>query len=119
MVADHTGDDLYREIFVLEFDTAIHIQLQETTVNRLDLSESSQLCIYPNPAHHTLYVALPDYLTSGKVEIVNILGRVFLSQRINSSLVEMDVSGLHEGMYVLKAIKAGQCYIRKSIIRKE
>jgi gliding motility-associated-like protein len=75
--------------------------------------------IYPNPVSGMLKLK-PGGLLSGKIniEIFNVQGYTVYAETMNKSEeVSIDISGLNEGFYILRACDKGDC-IFKRIIKK-
>jgi hypothetical protein len=62
-----------------------------------------QVNIYPNPASEQLFIELNDISRNLDVEIYNMTGQLIKNEIFhNISTIEMDVSGLTKGIYILK-----------------
>ncbi|MDD2200217.1 MAG: T9SS type A sorting domain-containing protein, partial [Bacteroidales bacterium] len=59
---------------------------------------SKQLSLYPNPAADWIFVQIEAYNVD--IEITDINGRVLISDKLTSSVI--DISHLPEGMYIVK-----------------
>jgi hypothetical protein len=57
--------------------------------------------IYPNPTSEMVYIVLPNYVDD-IVDIVNSSGEVIYYKRINGQNIELDVSNLRSGIYLVK-----------------
>ncbi len=74
-----------------------------TSVESIDGAEKSQISVYPNPAKDRLTVELAD-LT--EVRIYDMTGKQQIAQVGNTgSQLELDVSGLAKGTYILSATR--------------
>ena len=79
--------------------------------------QSHSMNIYPNPVQDKLYVELPG----GNIEqlrIIDLQGRVIQSQQIDPAKQKtaMDLSLVHEGIYLLEFIEAGEVVTHKKIV---
>ena len=84
-------------------DTTVCIQVIVTHA----FNENEHLClIYPNPATSKLYVQFPDGLTGNVIlTIYDIHGRDLYNRALvigEREFIELDVSGLVEGVYSLR-----------------
>lgn len=62
-----------------------------------------QFKIYPNPASDQLFIELNDLAHELDVEVYNMTGQLVMNEIFrNTSMISLDVSGLTEGIYVLK-----------------
>jgi hypothetical protein len=79
-----------------------------------------QLSVYPNPAsdYLTVDLILPDDFMNGKVDLMDVNGRILASQVINDPNVEsisLDVRSLPSGMYLLR-VTDGQHIITRQVV---
>lgn len=79
-----------------------------------------QLSVYPNPASDFLTVdlILPNDFTNGKADLMDVNGRILVSQAINDSTLEslyLDVRSLPSGMYLLR-VTDGQHLITRQVV---
>lgn len=76
----------------------------------------AEFSIYPNPAANQLEIMnLPNNF-SGTVTIFNILGQVVFSRQKTGSHFNLEVGGLHRGIYLLRLRdKSGKIFIQKFI----
>jgi hypothetical protein len=72
--------------------------------NRVDEIVESPFQVYPNPTNGILFVetrraaSLP---AANEYRITNLLGQVLQTGSIGGEMHQIDVSGLHSGMYIL------------------
>jgi len=78
--------------------TTITISNQSLSVNESNLS--SQISIYPNPVQNELFIDLNN-LKVTKMSILDYSGRLVKSTT-NNTTNHIDVSDLHQGIYILK-----------------
>ncbi len=74
------------------------------------------LQVYPNPADGIITIAFPDIETSDvKVEVYDLLGRTAFASDFSNigAAVQMDLSGLSNGNYILKVSAAGGIATKK------
>lgn len=76
--------------------------------NTLGLSnfDASNIKMYPNPAKSVLNINASSIIK--KVAIYNVLGQEIISKVPNEKLVTLDVSGLNNGVYVVKTTVDGK-----------
>ncbi len=70
-----------------------------TSVNDM---ASSVMEIYPNPAKDVVTIKIGDYNNNDNVTISDISGRVLMTQAITDDEMNLDISGLAKGMYIVK-----------------
>lgn len=61
----------------------------------------SGMKLYPNPANDCLKIELPD-ITNDKLSIIDVTGKIVLSETITSNNVEINISCLDSGFYIVK-----------------
>jgi hypothetical protein len=84
------------------------------SVPSVGLNESSlvDISIYPNPARHTLNIK--SILSSDKIEIINLFGKVMMHQTYASnSNIQLDISSLNRGYYFVRL------YDRDTLLKTE
>ena len=92
-----TGRDLSGKGFIeLDADTAF-CNLPSATIN----VPSIQLLVYPNPVSGRLTIAC-DRDGTTRVQLLDQLGNVVLSEQIHSGYAELDVSHLTQGLYFVQ-----------------
>jgi hypothetical protein len=70
--------------------------------------------IYPNPANNILNISSPEIIQ--KVEVLDVVGRVIMSQTLNSSNYLLDVSNLKSNVYFINYSIHGVVYSKKVIV---
>ena len=65
---------------------------------RLNLQQTSSLMVYPNPTQGLLSISNDEQLFTGKIQVFNVYGSLVLQPYTNP----FDMSGLPEGVYVIK-----------------
>ncbi|MEL6534695.1 MAG: T9SS type A sorting domain-containing protein, partial [Bacteroidota bacterium] len=80
--------------------------VQEPPVTGLEIPLLTGWKVYPNPAQHTVQVALPESLAHSpyRVQLINAQGKVCLEHSGNGVSGQLDVSSLTSGMYLLQVI---------------
>jgi len=62
------------------------------------------LLVYPNPVNDAFTVSYKEAIT--EVTVINMLGQVVISQKVNSDTIEVNTAKLQSGSYVLKVATA-------------
>ena len=74
------------------------------------------LQVYPNPANNLITVQIPDNsLNSAYAEIYDISGKILIKQKLTSESLNIDVSLLSNGIYLIK-VKTDSQNLKKLII---
>jgi hypothetical protein len=79
----------------------------------LNQSKSQLLTVYPNPFKDELNVLLPEAIIT--VEILNLNGQVLKSMQPNGNNVQLNLSDLANGSYVLKVVSPSGVSIQKIV----
>lgn len=76
--------------------------------------ESPNLLIYPNPASNVLNII--HFAIIDKVELVNVAGQILSVSKNNSTQIELNISDLISGIYVIKIYSKDNKYERRIIV---
>jgi len=60
--------------------------------------------IYPNPATDDITVEIPDFSRDAAISIYNIQGKLIMQQQMSQVRSNVDISGLSQGLYMIKLI---------------
>jgi len=108
-----TGYFLSRLIYYCEDDTDCPF-----LVSSNDLFEDQEVVIYPNPTQSMLRVTFPDS-DNYDYTVMSISGRHLLSGMTNHlSELDLDMSHIESGMYLMQLTKGEQSYVSKFIVSK-
>lgn len=91
-----------------EFDIIIEDSPLSTTTNRI-----TELNYYPNPASTVFNVTASETLTA--ITVYDILGKVVLTQDLESNLAQIDISSLSSGQYLAKVATADATQVIKLV----
>jgi len=106
-----TGYFLSRLIYYCEDDTDCPF-----LVSSNDLFEDEEIAIYPNPTQGMLRVTLSDS-DNYDYTVMSISGRHLLSGMTNHlSELELDMSHIESGMYLMQLTKGEQSYVTKFLV---
>jgi hypothetical protein len=87
-----------------------------------EIGDNSKISIFPNPARDWIILKpLKSFTETAELQLYNILGKKVLSQTLNpmQGQYNLNVSGLAEGMYIMKVTSAkGIVYNGKLVIQK-
>lgn len=72
------------------------------------------LRVYPNPARES--VSINSTVSMNKVELYNTLGQLVYSENVNSNSVNLPVSNLNNGTYIVKAYADGMVVNTKVVV---
>ena len=75
------------------------------------------LNVYPNPASEFVNIELPLDVFDAQVELMDLSGNRLLMKKANSSVVNIDISNLYSGVYVVRVITENHIYINRMVVR--
>jgi hypothetical protein len=78
--------------------------------------ETSKFLIYPNPASKLLNIT--NQSTIDKVEFINSFGQIFNFSNNNTTNLELNISSLSPGFYIIKIYTGGTIFFRKVIVNQ-
>ena len=84
---------------------------------RAETNLRTQLVIYPNPVSHQLTIKLPSSYSENptQIELYNSIGQLVLSNSYTKTNIELSLSSLPKGLYILK-IQNGEVMRTEKII---
>lgn len=109
-------------------DRAFIVPVQDTTIGYVwgscqtveatpirDIQKKTEINVFPNPVNTTLFIENQFTNQDITVEVLDISGRAVKSGYYDkpNDVIQIDVSGLFPGMYVLKVISRTRTYIGK------
>ena len=97
--------------------TASSFGITDTTISgeAIATQNISDLMAYPNPATNTVQIKLASESITMTYRIVNTIGKVVQTGRLNSS--DLNISKLNTGMYILE-VNDGQKLLKTKIMKK-
>lgn len=78
------------------------ISYKNSVTGILNNSVNSEFIVLPNPSNGKLTIQAKNYLDNSSVEIIDILGNLTFSTKMNSNSQLLDLSNLPKGTYFLK-----------------
>ncbi len=82
------------DIAFARYHTGLNISVPE-------VADQTEMSVYPNPATETMMVKSESRMTS--VELLDALGRSVLVQTVNATQLQLDLSEIPSGIYLLRA----------------
>ncbi len=82
-------------------------------VKKYDMIKNQPLKVYPNPAGNILFFKLPgnDKYKTLKVQIYSLYGSVLENVEVDNN--QINITGLNDGMYILRLFSGNKFYITK------
>ncbi|MFH2142570.1 MAG: C25 family cysteine peptidase [Bacteroidota bacterium] len=119
-VHTYIADGLYTVVLIATnscgSDTiSYNINIIGVNVNGLPII--SDIEIYPNPTNGLLTINLNNNPVT-KLEIYDVLGKVFLTELVSKNIIQLDLSNMNQGVYFIKLYSADQNAIYKVVISK-
>jgi hypothetical protein len=63
--------------------------------------QQENIFVYPNPAHHQLYIKVVQDLIGKRYKIYNVFGNIVLFGNITSTITVTEIDKLKQGIYFL------------------
>ena len=80
-------------------------------------NKKDQIMLYPNPANDKITIQMPEPFYKGQISIQNLNGQIIMQQPITSPSVQIDVSTLPCGVYVVK-VMGGNGVIMRELVKE-
>jgi hypothetical protein len=78
--------------------------------------ENSQLIVYPNPVTSNEFTISFPFITSGTLQVVNLLGEVIMTYYIcNAAKFNINIEALSKGCYIIKVQADNKCFAGKIV----
>ena len=107
------GGDLY---WIPSCVPAISLDMTPTVISGIDdISERTGIKIYPNPANDFINIINAG---NSQVNIYNLFGKRVKSEISHNDKLNMNISGLHSGMYIIEISDEETVYTKKILISK-
>jgi len=120
-----TTDPTLRPQLVLSQDSFTGKKISSFNTANLSIAnapladESINVKIFPVPVKDILYIKINGYTGSSEAFLFNTTGQIILHKKLVSTDAELDVSGLSEGVYVVKIFSAdGNILTTNKIIKR-
>lgn len=84
----------------------------------LELNKDDSWSLYPNPADRHVTIETTASFSSGKLEVVDLSGRVVLKKKMINAIEKFDISQLESGIYLVKLVLDGELYATKKLSRQ-
>ena len=78
---------------------------------------SDKLSVYPNPTNDILNVELFSPVTNGVLTLIDVNGKVVLSQAVTGAAAKIDLSQLAAGNYILRLVENGKASAGIQVIK--
>ena len=80
-------------------------------------SEINSVSIYPNPTSGRINVVINNNENINDVVVLDMTGKVLMSQSVNSNKASLDLSSYAKGMYLVKVVTAEDSYVKKVVLK--
>jgi|GEM_PF-4804499 len=92
-----------------------------TCTNGISEPTVTQVSLYPNPVRSDLKLSLSQNLSNGQIDIYDLIGSRVYSQAISSREVvkEFDLSGLQNGIYVVRVSDSGRVVATRKFTKED
>ena len=90
-----------------------HLPIDSVTLNTKNIT-AAPIAVYPNPANSTLTIESANKLN--QIIITNVIGQTVYTQVCNFTMVEVDISSMIRGLYLVRITdEDGKTIIEKVI----
>jgi len=77
---------------------------------------ADQIVLYPNPSGDVINIDIEN-VNNATIEIYNVSGNLIFSKALNSKFAKIDISGLPNGIYIVKVMQDGAINVGKVVVR--
>jgi hypothetical protein len=102
------------DIFFNDLNLAYLITNSLTTTKTAD-EAAENLRIYPNPAQDLLTIQADEIIE--KINLMDMAGRKIVAKSVNAPTIQLDISFLPKGVYMLQIFKENSVYLRKVVVQ--
>ena len=81
----------------------------------LENDSKNLIQIFPNPTSGLITINQLEQFTGGNMELINLMGKIVVAQKINEATVSLYLTGLPKGIYLLK-VANGNVVVTKKIV---
>lgn len=111
----NVGDEvMISDSVYLLTDTVIRVNLAKVAIDKI-ITEADNVLVYPNPAKNRIKVGIHEVngLDWMEVKLMDIDGKMISVKKAKGKTITLDVSGLPQGLYLLKICAQGHCYNKR------
>lgn len=94
-----------------------NIVMLEDAYETILSSKGVSLTVYPNPTANHINIEIKSRYTSGKIEIVDLQGKIIISKQLKGNEEELNISQLESGTYVVKVTLDGKSSLNKKLAK--
>lgn len=106
--------DIGTESSSVTFDNIRLVKKEDINPDAINQTKSSDFKIYPNPANELLYIeADPDAI----IIISDVFGKVVKTTRMTDTVIELTISDLIPGIYMVRAAASDSMLVQKILIQ--
>jgi hypothetical protein len=94
--------------------TKSHAITNEEAKSMDNAKNENEINLYPNPTNGVFQVQLGT-VTNGNLEVLDYTGKIVLKQNINGNALQLDISEMPKGMYIIKVNSTNAQQVSKII----
>ncbi|MDP2334868.1 MAG: T9SS type A sorting domain-containing protein [Bacteroidota bacterium] len=105
-------------IFADEGRLEVMAQIDKLTSSKnYTLNDQTDIIVYPNPGNGLITILSAESITDGRVEVMDVRGRIVFNTRISGTTKTLDLRGVQSGLYIVR-ITANHSVITKKVMIK-
>ncbi|PWH83788.1 hypothetical protein DIS18_04345 [Algibacter marinivivus] len=93
-----------------------HMSFSQERIRETNLQKDTVFKFHPNPAQDDLYILGENKIKS--IELINVLGKRVAFYHFNKSIIQIDVSELKSGLYLIQVIDENNMAETKKLVIK-
>ncbi len=104
--------------YTLTVSQSSGLRAENDNSDRMSIAEN-YFQLYPNPASSMLNVKMPKLSTGAAIRITDVYGKTLITKAVASTDVHINVSTLHNGLYILDVVDKNGVVINTSKFEKQ
>lgn len=93
------------------------LNTENTNSENISCSNSClNVTVYPCPASDWLYVDILEYFPETKIYLIDLLGQIVFTGKLQSPVLQIDISFLKSGNYILKILNNDTSIVKKIVV---
>jgi hypothetical protein len=111
-IFENATEYIWTIVTVCENGESAPVEVKETYLG-ISGVELTTFSIVPNPAHNT--ITINARVPFHKIEVINFLGQIVISQTNDSQTAKLDISNINNGVYFVRVTSEDKTYVKKFV----